>query len=208
MHPFCRSICAIAVVPFFATALSGAGDGMEDDVRKTIRLNCGVKVECTIPGITAENGRPPVVIMNDDSISCPLKEGDTTFVVTLPNAGAPEQLKFVNQNAAARGTLKIAVSNEALPPNSDRWTAVDGNISFIHKRLFNLSVVGVEAKFVRITFCVERDRRELTLALKNFQPAKRDVLKTNLAEMPSKRISLKDSLAIAEVPLPVVALNP
>lgn len=208
MHSFFRSICAIAVAPVFATRLFGAGDGMEDDARKSMRLNCGAKVECTIPGSARQNGQPSVVIMSDDSISCPFNEGDTTFVVALPNSGAPERLKFVNENAAARGTLKIAVSNEALPPNSSRWTPVVGNVSFRHKRLFNLSVVGVEAKFVRVTFSVERETRELTLALRNFQPAKRDLLNANLGEIPSRRISLGDSLAIADAPLPVIALNP
>ena len=208
MHPFFRSICAIAVAPLlFATGVFGAGDGTGYG-RKTIRLACGVKVECTIPGSTRQSGQPSVLIMSDDSISCPLNEGDTTFVVTLPNSGAPEQLKFVNENAAAGGTLKIAVSNEALPANSARWIQVDGNVSFRHKRLFNLSVVGVEAKFVRITFSVERETRELTLALRNFRSASPDLLNTNLGEIPSKRISLGDSFAIADAPLPVVALNP
>jgi hypothetical protein len=201
-------MCAIAVAPVFAAGLFGAGDGMGNEAQKTIRLTCGVKVECTTTGSTQQNGQPSVVIMSDDSISCPLNEGDTTFVVTLPNSGAPERLKFVNENAAARGTLKIAVSNEALPPNSTRWMSVDGNVSFRHKRLFNLSVVGVEAKFVRVTFSVERETRELTLALRNFEPAKRDLLNTNLGDIPSKRISLGDSLGIVEAPLPVVALNP
>jgi hypothetical protein len=211
MHAFFRSaraICAIAVAPVFVISLYGAAEGTGGDARKSARLNCGAKIECTMPESARRNGQSTVVIMGDDSIRCPLSEGDTTFVVALPNSGAPEQLKFVNENAAARGTLKIAVSNEALAPNSSRWTPVDGNVSFRHKRLFNLSVVGVEAKFVRVTFSVDREARDFTLALKDFQPAKRDLFNANLGEISAKHVSLGDSLAIADAVMPIVALNP
>ena len=161
-----------------------------------------------MPESARQNGPSSVVIMSDDSISCPLREGDTTFVVALPNSGALERLKFVNENAAARGTLKIAVSNEALAPNSSRWTPVDGNVSFRHKRLFDLSVVGVEAKFVRVTFSVEREATDFTFALKDFQPTRRDLFSANLGEISAKRVSLGDSLAIVDPAAPIVALNP
>ena len=201
-----RAICAFAVTPVLVVSLFGAGEGT--DTRKTARLTCGAKVECTLPESTLGNGRSSVVIMGDDSIRCPLSEGDTTFVVALPKSGLLERLKFVNENTAARGTLKIAVSSEALPPNSSRWTPVDGKVSFRHKRMFNLSVVGVEAKFVRVTFSVEREARDFTLALKDFQPAKRDLFNGNLGEISAKHISLEDSLAVGEAALPIVALNP
>ena len=90
--------------------------------------------------------------MGDDTISCPLQGGDTTFVIALPKAALIDRLTFVNENATARGDLKIAVSNDRLPANSAKWTEVDGVIPFARKRLFNLSMLGVEANYVRLFF--------------------------------------------------------
>jgi hypothetical protein len=166
MHSFfrwVRAICAMTVIPAYAISLFGAGEGAA--AQKSARLNCGAKVECTMPESARQSGHFPVVITGDDSISCPLNEGDTTFVVALPASGAIEHLKFVNENPAARGTLRIAVSNQALAPNSARWTPVDGDVTFRQKRLFNLSIVGVEAKFVRVTFSVERETNIGTFSL-------------------------------------------
>jgi len=39
---------------------------------------------------------------------------------------------------------------------------VDGTISFSHKRLFNLSMLGVETRFVRLSFHVEIAREDST----------------------------------------------
>jgi len=39
--------------------------------------------------------------------------------------------------------------------DSPLWSAVEGAIRFRHKRLFAVSLVGVEAKYVRLTFQVE-----------------------------------------------------
>ena len=62
---------------------------------------------------------------------------------------------FVNENAVAEGQLLIAVSNQPLVADSPFWSAVEGAIRFRHKRLFALSLVGVEAKYVRLTFQIE-----------------------------------------------------
>ena len=56
---------------------------------------------------------------------------------------------FVNENAAAEGQLLIAVSNQPLVADSPLWSAVEGAIRFRHKRLFTVSLVGVEAKYVQ-----------------------------------------------------------
>jgi hypothetical protein len=202
MHSFSRSvgaICAVAVNTFFAMNLGAASE--RGEVRNSAQLNCGARIECTMPGSANQSSRSSVVIMSDDTISCPFDEGDTTFVVALPKSGAPERLKFVNQNVDARGTLRIAVSNEALAPNSARWTQVDGDVSFRDKRRFNVSVVGVEAKYVRVTFSVERAARVFTLALKDFQPARHDLFHAYFNRAPT---SFSDNLA---TPL-IAGLNP
>jgi len=65
----------------------------------------------------------------------------------------------VNENAAAAGELRISVSNYQLPAASPKWVEVDGSVTFSRKRLFNLSMVGVEARYVRLSFNVESGGR-------------------------------------------------
>src|SRR4029077_16177797 len=96
---------------------------------------------------------------------------------------------FVNENAAARGDLKIAVSNYRLPAKSAKWTEVEGVIPFARKRLFNLSLLGVEAKYVRLSFHVENEGRIAALGLYG-----QDSLK-NFAEKQGHIIQVKNSAA-------------
>src|SRR6202022_770742 len=63
-------------------------------------------------------------------------------------------------NATACGELRIAVSNSPLPADSTKWVEVDGIVPFVHKRLFNLSMLGVETRFVRLSFHVENSGEE------------------------------------------------
>jgi hypothetical protein len=121
------------------------------------------KMECISPdGQLSKILRPHIVdptsaaaVIDESTVSCPLRAGETTFVIALPKSSAPDRLTFVNENAAASGELKIAVSDLHLPANSPNWTEVDGVVPFSHKRLFNVSIVGVETKFVRLSFHVE-----------------------------------------------------
>jgi hypothetical protein len=93
--------------------------------------------------------------VDNDTISCVLKEGETTFIIELPNSEPRDRFMFLNENAAACGELRIAVSDSALPADSPKWTEVDGIVPFAHKRLFKLSMLGVETKFVRLSFKVD-----------------------------------------------------
>jgi hypothetical protein len=94
-------------------------------------------------------------ILDESTVSCPLREGDTTFVIALSTNALHDRLTFINENAAACGELQIAVADSRLAADSPKWTQVDGIVPFSHKRLFNLSMLGVETKFVRLTFHVE-----------------------------------------------------
>jgi hypothetical protein len=180
MQPFPQSMRAIGGFAVLAISamniLAAAKEGeVATQGQKEAVLNCGARIECMTSDGTRENTHAPVRVMNDDSIRCPLKEGDTTFVVALPRAGSLERLKFVSDNVAARGTLKIAVSNEELAPDSARWQPVDGSVAFHRKRLFDVSVLGLDAKFVRVTFNVERDMQagEFTVGSGGFESAER-----------------------------------
>src|SRR6516225_4621903 len=93
--------------------------------------------------------------VDQNTISCALKEGETTSIIELPNNAPRDRFTFLNENAAACGELRIAVSNSRLPADSPKWTQVDGIVPFAHKRLFNLSMLGVEKKFVRLSFRVD-----------------------------------------------------
>jgi hypothetical protein len=95
------------------------------------------------------------------SLRCPLQEGLTTFVVQVPKGG--DCLTFINENAAVRGELRISVSNDKLAASDPRWTPVGGTTLFNHKRLFNLSMVGVEANYVKLSFHVEKGDRVAAL---------------------------------------------
>ena len=104
--------------------------------------------------------KPTVAFVDNDTISCVLKEGETTFIIELPNNVARDRFTFLNENAAACGELRIAVSDSPLPAGSPKWTEVDGIVPFAHKRLFKLSMLGVETKFVRLSFKVDGQRQD------------------------------------------------
>ena len=63
---------------------------------------------------------------------------------------------FVNDNAEVQGDMRIAVSEHRLPADSSKWTDVSGKTEFSGTRLFNLSMIGVEARFVKLSFRVEK----------------------------------------------------
>jgi hypothetical protein len=129
------------------------------------RMNCGAQIECVTPDghagqvarLAAHDPAAIALIMEDDTITCLLQEGETNFVIELPEKRVPDRFTFVNENAA-HGELTIAVSNQRLPANSPEWTQVEGIVPFVHKRLFGVSLLGVEAKFVRLSFHVGKDQ--------------------------------------------------
>lgn len=93
-------------------------------------------------------------ITADGALKCALPQGETTFIISLPQTSVLDRFDFVNENAEAHGELTIAVSNYELPPASAKWTQVDGSVAFSRKRLFNLSLLGVEARYVKLSFRV------------------------------------------------------
>jgi hypothetical protein len=136
------------------------------------QMNSGARIECITPdGQTNRVSKLPVVdpsaaalIMEDDTVSCDLQEGETNFVVELPKARLMDRLTFLNENAMARGELKIAVSNSLLKSDSANWHEVEGVVPFSHKRLFGVSLIGIDAKFVRLSFRVEKAGHAATAA--------------------------------------------
>src|SRR4051794_27908009 len=128
------------------------------------RMNCGARIECVTPDgqlgrisrLPAQDPSATALIMDDDTVTCVLQEGETNFVIELPAVAVPDRFTFLNENGKAHGELRIAVSNQKLASNSADWKEVEGVIPFTHKRLFGVSLLGIEAKYVRLSFRVEK----------------------------------------------------
>ena len=152
----------LALCPFSVTRAADAAAGRQ--TKGSVQMKCGAHIECVTPdGRSAKVSRVPVtdpnaiaLIMEDDTVTCLLQEGETSFVIELPKASSLDRLTFLNENGTAHGELKIAVSNHRLAANSPEWTEVEGVIPFARKRLFGVSLLGIEAKFVRLSFHVEK----------------------------------------------------
>jgi hypothetical protein len=155
-------ISSLLFVAAFGSSSATPLDHQSNQAKNLARMNCGAQIECTTPdGKVVEvttasdlNKNAAALIMDDDTLSCPLQEGLTTFVIKLPTAFLLDRFTFVNENAAAAGELRISVSNYQLPASSDKWVEVDGQVTFRKKRLFSLSMVGVEARYVKLAFNV------------------------------------------------------
>ena len=109
------------------------------------------QIECLAPG----RAEPISLRMNDAELRYALRRGITSFIIHL---AAPRQRRcftLVNGNMAAAGKLSIATANERLAADNPRWRVVNGAVRFRHKRLFALSLLGVDAKFIKLTIQVD-----------------------------------------------------
>ena len=125
-------------------------------------------IECIAPG----KAEAVSLTMNDAEIRYALPRGVTSFIIHLDAPGQRRCFTLVNEGMAAAGELSIATSNERLAANNPRWSAVDGPVRFKRKRLFALSLIGVEAKFVKLTFQVD-DLEKITRHAESDEPANR-----------------------------------
>src|SRR5438067_6735324 len=114
-----------------------------------------------------------ILTLDNDTVSCSLPEGETTFIISLVRSSQLDRFTLINENLAAQGELRIAVSNEKLSADSDKWTPVDGAVSFKRKRLFNVSMLGVEAKYIRLTFHVEHENDMTALGRQDIRTVSR-----------------------------------
>lgn len=163
-----RGLCALAFVGF----LSANNCGYAGNPTKTNTQIEYIAPDGQFSSLTATHlpsHKPSAAFVDNDTISCVLKEGETTFIIELPNNAPRDRFTFLNENAAACGELRIAVSDSPLQPDSPKWTEVDGIVPFAHKRLFKLSMLGVETKFVRLSFKVDGQRQESAQISRPFQ---------------------------------------
>jgi hypothetical protein len=96
--------------------------------------------------------------LGDKPLHYSLPEGETTLIIQIPKASLLDHFTFISEETV-RGALKIAVANSRLSATDPNWNAVSGDIAFAHKRLFNLSMVGVDAQYVKLSFRVTKEDR-------------------------------------------------
>jgi len=167
------------------------------------RFTGGAQIECITPDgrvfpvANPGTGTPgaPASMMDDETISCALQEGETTFIIPLFKAALLDRFTFINQNAAARGEFNIFVSNSHLPADSPKWTQVNGIVPFAHKRLFNLSMLGVEAKYLKLLFQVEKAGQKTGLGLYRDEKERADAIAKTVT-LPTSAGSSDEKIAI------------
>lgn len=154
-----------------------AGDTAAFDVsnpaKNLARMNCGATIGLVgadgrvlvAPSTTDGTSNVTALILDDDTLSYPLQEGETTFLLTFPKVSLLDRFTFVNENAAAEGNMKIFVSNSRLNADSPKWVEVNGSTPFTGKRLVNQSLLGVEARYVKLSFRVAKAGRIAGLGL-------------------------------------------
>lgn len=157
---------ALSVVPIPPSLASGVAATAEESctAKNPAQPNGGARIDyitpdgrvIAVPVAGERRSGASASMMDDGTLSCSLQEGETTFIISFLKTSLLDRFTFVNENASAQGEMRIAVSNDRLPADSPKWTEVSGKTEFICKRLFNLSLVGVEAHFVKLSFHVEK----------------------------------------------------
>src|SRR4029077_6222900 len=118
-----------AMKRFFSTALVGVASmavfcnlnpalaeepGLSTTPKDPARMNCGAQIECVAPDghagqvsrLAEHDPAAIALIMDDDTVTCLLQEGETNFVIELPRTAVPDRFTFLNENATAHGELK------------------------------------------------------------------------------------------------------
>jgi hypothetical protein len=108
------------------------------------------------PKTFAQN--PQTLVLDDQPLRFSLPNGETTLIIQVPDASLLDRFTFINEETV-RGALQIAVANSPLSPTDPNWNRVSGDIPFAHKRYFNLSMVGVDAQYVKLSFRVTKEDR-------------------------------------------------
>jgi hypothetical protein len=172
----CRGIAATALLFTGFTAFAedtGEVSATANQAKNLARLNCGAHIDRILPGgkiVTFTNSPqdsadPSTLLLDDNTLSCALALGDNVFVVTLPHISVLQRFAFINRNATAQGEFEVAVSNYRLGSTDPAWTKVQRPTSFDKERFINLAMLGVEARYVRLTFHVRKEGQLAALAL-------------------------------------------
>ena len=163
---------AVPALPVVADETATAFE-VSNPAKNLARMNCGATISLVgadgrvlvTPSTRKGDSNATTLILDDDTLSYPLQEGETTFLLTFPKVSLLDRFTFVNENAAAEGEMKMFVSNSRLNADSPKWVEVNGSTPFTGKRLVNQSLLGVEARYVKLTFRVAKAGRIAGLGL-------------------------------------------
>jgi hypothetical protein len=170
MSPQVFRTCRIAAAVFLMAAASAfAGestlvttfDDASNPAKNLARMNCGATIDLVgsegrIVIIPNKQAGPGALLLDDDTLNYPLPEGDTTLLLSFPRTSALDRFTFVNENEAAAGDVTVSVSNYRLPAQSAKWNRVNESVAFTGQRLIDLSLLGTEARYVKLSFHVTR----------------------------------------------------
>jgi hypothetical protein len=136
-------------------------DDASNPAKNLARMNCGASIDLIgvdgrVMVVTNKESSPSALVLDDNTLNYALPEGDTTFVLSFPRTSILDRFTFVNENSSAAGEMTLAVSNYRLPARSSKWIEVNSGASFTGKRLFNLSLAGTEARYVKLSFHVTK----------------------------------------------------
>lgn len=145
----------VALVAAGITPVLGAETAAQNNAKNLARMNCGAHIELVAPSPSFVDA----LLWDDNTLSWPLRSGDTTFVIALSSIASIDRFAFINEDAAARGHFDFAVSSCRLDESDSRWVPVPGSTNFTGQRFFSFSMVGVEAKYVRLIFHIEKEGR-------------------------------------------------
>lgn len=153
-------------------------DDASNPAKNLARMNCGASIDLIgadgrVMVITNKESSPSALLLDDDTLNYSLPEGDTTFVLSFPRTSILDRFTFVNENSAATGEMTVAVSNYRLPARSSKWIQVNSGTSFTGKRLFDLSLAGTEARYVKLSFHVTKAGSIAALGLYGAQSLQR-----------------------------------
>ena len=138
-----------------------AASDLSNPAKNLARMNCGATLEIIGPdgravSVTNKDSSASTLLLDDDTLNYPLPEGDTTFLLSFPRTSTLNRFTFVNENAVAAGEMTVAFSNYRLPAQSRKWNEVNGSTPFTGKRLFDLPLLGTEARYVKLSFRVTK----------------------------------------------------
>ena len=172
------AVIAAVVTLILCLGNVGAGEASESDAaanraKNLARLNCGAHIDRILPGgavvavpVAGEGeDNPAALVLDDNTLSCPLPLGESIFIITLPRIAVLQRFAFINQNATGEGDFDLAVSSYRLGSSDPKWAPVQTATSFGGQRLINLPILGAEAKYVKIAFHVRKEGRLAGVAL-------------------------------------------
>lgn len=136
-------------------------DDVSNPAKNLARANCGATIDLVggegkIVTVANKEAGPRSLLLDDDTLNYPLAEGDTVLLLSFPRTSALDRFTFVNENASAAGEVRIAVSNYRLAAKSLKWNEVNTGLAFTGKRLIDLSMLGTEARYVKLSFHVTK----------------------------------------------------